>query len=153
MPQSIGVPIKLLHESEGHKVTIELTNGEVYRGQMVDAEDNMNCQLSDVTLTGRDGKQSKLAHVYIRGSKVRFMILPDMLKNAPMFKRFDPKNKAKPGTGLGIGRGFGQDQPPAARGGRGGSTTPAGRSGSNSSSSSKGSSGSSSSASKSQTKK
>jgi len=122
MPQSIGVPIKLLHESEGHKVTVELTNGEVYRGQMVDAEDNMNCQLSEVTLTGRDSKQTKLAHVYIRGSKVRFMILPDMLKNAPMFKRFDPKNKAKPGIGLGIGRGFG-DQAAAGRGtGRAGAT-------------------------------
>ena len=45
MPQSIGVPVKLLHESEGHKVSIELVNGEVYRGLMMDAEDNMNCQL------------------------------------------------------------------------------------------------------------
>ncbi len=25
--------------------------------------------------------------MYIRGSKVRFMVLPDMLKNAPMFKK------------------------------------------------------------------
>ena len=32
--------------------------------------------------------------VYIRGSKVRFMILPDMLKNAPMFR-----NLAKTGAG------------------------------------------------------
>jgi len=103
MPQSIGVPIKLLHEAEGHKCTIELTNGEVYRGLMVDAEDSMNCQLQNVTLTGRDGRVSKLEYVYIRGSKVRFVILPDMLKNAPMFKRFDPKNKASKPTGLGRG--------------------------------------------------
>jgi len=94
-----------MHESEGHKVTIELTNGEVYRGLMVDAEDNMNCQLQNVTLTARDGRVSKLEHCYIRGSHVRFIIMPDMLKNAPMFKRFDPKNKVKAGTGLGIGRG------------------------------------------------
>lgn len=31
---SIGVPIKLLHEAEGHIVTIELKTGEVYRGQL-----------------------------------------------------------------------------------------------------------------------
>mmetsp|Transcript_5402 Transcript_5402/g.6148 ORF Transcript_5402/g.6148 Transcript_5402/m.6148 type:complete len:107 (-) Transcript_5402:230-550(-) len=104
MPQSIGVPIKLMHESEGHKVTVELVNGEVYRGLMVDAEDNMNCQMTKVTMTARDGQASKLEHVYVRGSQVRFVILPDMLKNAPMFKRFDPKNKLKTG-GLGIGRG------------------------------------------------
>eukprot|EP00823_Brevimastigomonas_motovehiculus_P007484 TRINITY_DN652_c0_g1_i1.p1 TRINITY_DN652_c0_g1~~TRINITY_DN652_c0_g1_i1.p1 ORF type:complete len:129 (+),score=27.44 TRINITY_DN652_c0_g1_i1:29-415(+) len=105
MPTTIGVPIKLLHESEGHKVTVELINGEVYRGHMMDVEDNMNCQMQQVTVTARDGKISKLETVYIRGSKVRFMILPDMLKNAPMFKRMDPKNRAKAATGLGIGRG------------------------------------------------
>jgi small nuclear ribonucleoprotein D3 len=99
MPQPIGVPVKLIHESEGFIVTVELINGEVYRGLMVDAEDNMNCQLQNVTLTARDGKQSKLEHVYIRGSKIRLIILPDMLKNAPMFARFNPKNKSKVGEG------------------------------------------------------
>ena len=76
-------------------MTVEMTNGEVYRGLMVDAEDNMNCQMQNVTATGRDGQVKKMEHVYIRGSKVRFMVLPDMMKNAPMFKRFDPKNKDK----------------------------------------------------------
>lgn len=27
-----------------------------------------------------------MENVYVRGSKVRFIILPDMLRNAPMFK-------------------------------------------------------------------
>ena len=30
--------------------------------------------------------RTQLDSVYIRGSKIRFMVLPDMLKNAPMFK-------------------------------------------------------------------
>jgi len=120
MPATVGVPIKLLHESEGHRVTVELTNGELYYGDMADAEDNFNCQLSKVTLTARDGKKTKLEHVYIRGSKVRFIILPDMLKNAPMFQRFDPKNKAASGQALGIGRGFAISSERGGRGGRGG---------------------------------
>lgn len=37
----------------------------------------------------------KLDYVYIRGSHVRFVIVPDMLKNNPMFKRFTPKDKAR----------------------------------------------------------
>ena len=38
-------------------------------------------------MVSRDGRVAQLENVYIRGSKIRFLILPDMLKNAPMFKR------------------------------------------------------------------
>ncbi|KAG7176275.1 Small nuclear ribonucleoprotein Sm D3-like [Homarus americanus] len=41
---SIGVPIKVLHEAEGHTVTVETMLGEVYRGKLLEAEDNMNVQ-------------------------------------------------------------------------------------------------------------
>jgi len=53
------VPIKLLHEAEGHPVTIELRNGELYRGQLTLVEDTMNCQLKTVIHTGKDGKITK----------------------------------------------------------------------------------------------
>ena len=39
---NIGIPVKLLHESEGHTVSVELKTGEVYRGHLVESEDNMN---------------------------------------------------------------------------------------------------------------
>lgn len=42
---SIGVPIKVLHEAEGHTVTVETMLGEVYRGKLLEAEDNMNVQV------------------------------------------------------------------------------------------------------------
>lgn len=90
---SIGVPIKVLHEAEGHIVTLETSTGEVYRGKLVEAEDNMNCQMQAITVTYRDGRVAQLEHVFIRGSKIRFLILPDMLKNAPMFKK-QPKGAA-----------------------------------------------------------
>ena len=41
----VGIPIILLHDAEGSIVTIELKNGEMYRGYLEDAEDNMNCTL------------------------------------------------------------------------------------------------------------
>ena len=87
----LGVPIKLLHEAEGHIVTCETVTGVVYRGKLLEAEDNMNCQMVNITSTSRDGKVMKLEQVFIRGSQIRFMILPDMLKNAPMFKRMQTK--------------------------------------------------------------
>ena len=42
-----GVPIKLLLDAEGHVVTVELKNGEIYRGVLQEVEDTMNCQLKE----------------------------------------------------------------------------------------------------------
>lgn len=81
----------MLHEAEGHIVTCETNTGEVYRGKLLEAEDNMNCQMSNITVTYRDGRVAQLENVFIRGSKIRFLILPDMLKNAPMFKKLGAK--------------------------------------------------------------
>ena len=92
---SIGVPIKLLHEAENHVVTVELKSGELYRGYLMEAEDTMNMRLDDVYVTKRDGKQQHFDQVFVRGSQVRFIIIPDMLKNSPMFKRI--ANQAKKG--------------------------------------------------------
>jgi len=100
----------------------------------VEAEDNWNCQLTNVSHTARDGKtflfsfrcfvslslslsfflsdakmysltllyrrlrtkgkHSSLENCYLRGSKIRMVIVPDMLKNAPMFKKIDPRTKS-----------------------------------------------------------
>ena len=84
---SIGVPIKLLHEAENHVVTVELKSGELYRGYLMEAEDTMNMRLDDVYMTSRGGKTLRFDQIFIRGSQVRFIIIPDMLKNSPMFKR------------------------------------------------------------------
>ena len=116
----IGVPIKVLHEAEGHIVTVETITGEVYRGKLIEAEDNMNSQMASVTVTYRDGRVAQLEHIYIRGSKIRFMILPDMLKNAPMLKNMGGRGGGR-GGGSGATRGkSGILRAQAGAGGRGG---------------------------------
>lgn len=124
MTSTIGIPIKLLNEGQGHIVTVEVDSGTTYRGKLIEgaclpaclpcpllhhttphdtflpshppsssvvahwlttscvctAEDNMNVQLKDITVTARDGRVSHLEQVYIRGSHVRFFIVPDMLR-------------------------------------------------------------------------
>ncbi|KAG8237945.1 hypothetical protein J437_LFUL016290 [Ladona fulva] len=125
---SIGVPIKVLHEAEGHIVTCETNTGEVYRGKLIEAEDNMNCQMINITVTYRDGRIAQLENVYIRGSKIRFLILPDMLKNAPMFKRQGQKGTGGAGRGKSAilraqaarGRGRGRGRGGWSQGGGGG---------------------------------
>merc|ERR1711939_1044426 len=92
LTSTIGIPIKLLNEAQGHVVTLELTSGQVYRGKLLEPK--------DITATARDGRVSHLDQVYIRGSHVRFFIVPDMLRNAPMFR-----SRGTRGRGVGLARG------------------------------------------------
>jgi len=91
----VGIPVKIIHEAIGHTVTVELTDGQRYRGHLMHLEDNLNCMLDGVSVLQDDGRVWTMDQVYLRGSKVRYFILPDMLHHAPMFRA----------RGLGIGRG------------------------------------------------
>lgn len=48
----------------------------------------MNVQLKDITVTARDGRVSHLDQVYIRGSHVKFFIVPDMLRSVATHLNF-----------------------------------------------------------------
>jgi small nuclear ribonucleoprotein D3 len=65
----------------------QMKNGEIYRGLLLSAEETMNMSLSEVLRTARNGQISKLPSVYLRGSSIRFIALPDILKNAPVFQK------------------------------------------------------------------
>jgi len=73
------------------------------------AEDNMNVMLSKVQHTARDSRVSELSNVFLRGSQIRFVQLPEILKDAPMFKKVQATAaKAKPFARGGRGRGRGR---------------------------------------------
>lgn len=93
MSGNVGVPIKLLYEAEGMKISVEMKNGEIYRGLLLGAEDTMNVSLSEVLRTARNGKISKLPNVYLRGSSIRFIALPDLLKSAPLFQKVQTQKR------------------------------------------------------------
>ncbi len=86
-----------------------MKNGEIYRGLLLNAEDTMNLTLSEVIRTARNGQVSKLPTVYLRGSGIRFVALPELLRNAPAFKKVamqKAKMEAERGAG-GAGGGGG----------------------------------------------
>ena len=85
--RGVGIPTILLHDGEGTIVTIEMKSGDSYRGFLDMSEDNMNCLMKDSIRTDNKGNTSHCDHVYLRGSQITLIVLPDMLKNAPMFKR------------------------------------------------------------------
>lgn len=83
-----------------------MKNGEIYRGMLITGEDTMNMTLSDVVRTARNGQVSKLPSVYLRGGSIRFIALPDLLKNAPVFKKvisMKKKDEAERSAAMGAG--------------------------------------------------
>ena len=66
------------------------------------------CSLFDyliVTLTGRDGRITKLEQVYLRGGQIKFIVLPDALKQSPIFKKVQQLSRQKKERELTAGRG------------------------------------------------
>ena len=53
------------------------------------------------SVTLRNGQNTRLENVFIRGSKIRFLILPDMLKNAPMFTNMSSGSRGRGSAGSG----------------------------------------------------
>ena len=57
--KSLGVPLRLLREAEGHAITAETEGGDLYRGHLASAEDSMNVTLTGAVHTARDGRVSR----------------------------------------------------------------------------------------------
>ena len=57
---------------------VELKNGETYNGHLASCDTWMNLHLRDAICTSRDGDRFwKVAEVYIRGSTIKYMRIPD----------------------------------------------------------------------------
>lgn len=84
----------------------------------------MNSRLSAVTMRRPNGERVPLGHAYIRGSQIVYYILPDILKQAPMFKRMEKDGNV--GLGIGKGRGYARG---GFAGGRGGGSSRGGAGG------------------------
>jgi small nuclear ribonucleoprotein D3 len=84
----VGIPIVLLHDAEGAVVTVETRKGELIRGLLFEAEDMMNLYLKNCVVCGPDGAQRKIDQLYLRGTEIVFIVLPEMLRHAPMFSRY-----------------------------------------------------------------
>ncbi len=100
----VGIPIVLLYEGEGHTISVETKDGVVFYGLLREANDDMNLFMVNVKRTDVDGTCTRMEHLYIRGSMIRFIVFPEIISKSPMFKRVvefkKTKGKATP-KGLG----------------------------------------------------
>lgn len=102
--KGVGIPTVLMHEGEGLVVSVETKGGHTHRGILEVTQDNMNTSLKEVSSTNREGHVTRLERVYIRGSQIVFVVFPDMLRHAPMFRRLTLASQGKVVAG-GLGRG------------------------------------------------
>ena len=84
----VGIPIVVLHDAEGSVVEVETKKGELIRGLLFEAEDQMNLYIKNAVIRNTNGEKRKISQVYVRGTEIVFIVLPEMLKHAPMFKRY-----------------------------------------------------------------
>merc|ERR1711879_209178 len=86
MYKGIGIPLKLINESIGHVISVDLKNGSFIRGDLFNVEDNWNIQLKNALIKDKTGIHLILDVIFIRGSQIYIVSIPDMLKHSPIFK-------------------------------------------------------------------
>lgn len=85
------IPFHILYECQGHDVVIETITKEAYHGKLLQVETNMNCELQCVSVKYRNGETVEMEHVYIRGSKIVFLVLPSTFIQHPVFAIAKPR--------------------------------------------------------------
>ncbi|XP_054715515.1 small nuclear ribonucleoprotein Sm D3-like [Uloborus diversus] len=115
MASQVGVPVKLLREFVRKKITVDTASGEVFRGVLEEAEDNLNMCLVDVKVTFCSGATGEMKSVYIKGSKVRYIALPDEAKDHlyELSRERRPMRGGRGGFRGGRGRGGGGGRRPS----------------------------------------
>jgi len=113
--------VRFLMKCQNETVTVELKNGTVVHGTILNVDVKMNTALRAVKMTIRNRDPISLDTINVRGSTIRYFILPDslpldtlLIDDAPK-----PKNKARKESDRGRGGGRG-DRGGRGRGGRGG---------------------------------
>eukprot|EP00566_Odontella_aurita_P022372 CAMPEP_0113544670 /NCGR_PEP_ID=MMETSP0015_2-20120614/10835_1 /TAXON_ID=2838 /ORGANISM="Odontella" /LENGTH=132 /DNA_ID=CAMNT_0000444951 /DNA_START=179 /DNA_END=573 /DNA_ORIENTATION=- /assembly_acc=CAM_ASM_000160 len=104
----VGIPIVLLHDAEGGIVTVETRKGEIVRGMLFEAEDMMNLYIKNAIVHDENGTKRKVDQMYLRGPEIVFIVLPNMLRHAPMFKRIKHWRKHGGAPPEGVGAAVGQ---------------------------------------------
>ncbi|KAK8791008.1 hypothetical protein WA158_005639 [Blastocystis sp. Blastoise] len=106
--------VRFLMKLTNDTVTIELKNGTVVHGTIVGVDVAMNTHLKNVKMTIKGRNPVNADSLSIRGSNIRYVLLPDSLNLDTLLIDDTPKQNPKkisnqPRTGRrgGRGRGFG----------------------------------------------
>ena len=85
--------VRFLMKLNNESVTIELKNGTVVQGTVHGVDVSMNTFLRNVALTPKGKNQVKYDALSVRGSTIRYYILPDSLNLDALLVDDGPKKK------------------------------------------------------------
>ena len=85
-PVRLSLPLSLLREAVGHTVEVELESKDAYRGTLTAVDARMNATVARATRTHRDGRQTRVDEVFLKGSAVRLFVLPPVLAQGPLLR-------------------------------------------------------------------
>ena len=75
----IGMPTLLLYEAEGCTALVQTRDGSIYRGVIMEVQDNWNLNMQKVTMkTQNSNEVIPFKMLFIRGAQISFIVLPDM---------------------------------------------------------------------------
>ncbi|KAF3991875.1 hypothetical protein FT663_01993 [Candidozyma haemuli var. vulneris] len=104
----------MLTSVKNQEILVELKNGETVYGKLTDCDSWMNLTLSEVVVNYNKGEKfNKLNNIYIRGSHIKFLRLPDSeqrnrnqkRKGGFQNRKFNDNNRDREGRGGYGGRG------------------------------------------------
>mmetsp|Transcript_3326 Transcript_3326/g.7400 ORF Transcript_3326/g.7400 Transcript_3326/m.7400 type:complete len:113 (+) Transcript_3326:2135-2473(+) len=94
--------VRFLMKLSNESVTVELKNGTVIAGTITGVDLAMNTHLSKVKVTRRGSKTLTFDHLSVRGSTIRYFLLPDNLNLDNLLVDLDdPKQKPPKNPGAG----------------------------------------------------
>merc|ERR1712146_399595 len=66
-----------------------------YTGKLLNAENTMNLHISDVISKSKTGQSTHLETTYLRGSHIKLIVLPEILRHGPFFTKVKTNLKRK----------------------------------------------------------
>lgn len=114
--------VRFLMRLANETVVVELKNGTIVHGTVTGVDVAMNTHLKNVKVTLKHGNPVSMEHLTVRGSNIRYFILPDSLPLDTLLIDDTPVQRPPRETGLRpLARGRG------GRGGRGAGPVRGGR--------------------------
>lgn len=90
-----GSLLSFLQELRGTLVEIELKNSSIVSGEMVYVDENMNTFLKHAKITMKGSNPTKAEEYMVRGSTIRYIILPESMNTSDVLKKAATRKKRK----------------------------------------------------------
>lgn len=100
--------VRFLQKLANETVVLETKNDMSIQGTVVGVDMSMNTHLKNVKVTRKNQSAIGMDHLTVRGSSVRYVILPDSIPLDTLLIDEAPKKAKAAAGGRGRGRGFGR---------------------------------------------